>query len=167
MATVVSVFELPSNTAAVVRKLKARGFGDLTTYSPAPFPEIELAENPNPSGVRVWTLVGGLVGVFLGFLMQFWMSLEWPLKIAGKAYTSVPPMMIISFELTILFAGVLTLVGFLVHGGLIPRPLDKHYSPRFSAEDFGVVVEVEDRDVAEVQALMRAEHAKEVTVVPD
>jgi len=52
MATVVSVFELPSNVASAIRKLKARGFDDLTSYSPAPFEEIELAENPKPSGVR-------------------------------------------------------------------------------------------------------------------
>jgi hypothetical protein len=165
MATVVSVFELPSNTASAIRKLKARGFDDLTSYSPAPFEEIELAEYPNPSGVRVWTLIGGLAGVFLGFLMQIWMSLEWPLKIAGKAYAAVPPMVIIGFELMILFAGIMTLLGFLIHSGSYPRPLDKHYSARFSAEDFGVVVEVEERDVAEVQALMRSEHAKEVNVV--
>jgi hypothetical protein len=165
MATVVSVFELPSNTASAIRKLKARGFNDLTSYSPAPFEEIEMAENAKPSGVRVWTLIGGLTGVSLGFLMQIWMSLEWPLKIAGKAYASIPPYVIIGFELTILFGGILTLLGFLIHSGSYPRPLDKHYSPRFSAEDFGVVVEVEDRDVAEVQALLRSEHAKEVTVV--
>jgi len=165
MATVVSVFELPSNTASAIRKLKARGFDDLTSYSPAPFEEIELAENPKPSGVRAWTLIGGLTGVTLGFLMQIWMSLEWPLKIAGKAYASIPPSVIIGFEVTILLAGIMTLLGFLIHSGSYPRPLDKHYSARFSAEDFGVVVEVEDRDVDEVQSLMRAENAKEVTVV--
>ncbi len=165
MATVVSVFELPSNTASAIRKLKARGFDNLTSYSPAPFEEIEMAENPKPSGVRTWTLIGGLTGVSLGFLMQIWMSLEWPLKIAGKAYASIPPYVIIGFELTILFSGVLTLLGFLVHSGLYPRPVDKHYSSRFSAEDFGVVVEVADRDIAEVESLMRAENAKEVSVV--
>lgn len=165
MPTVVSVFELPSNTASAIRKLKARGFDQMTTYSPAPFEEIEMAESARPSGVRAWTLIGGLTGVFLGFLMQIWMSLEWPLKIAGKAFASIPPSVIIGFELTILFSGIMTLLGFLVHSGLYPRPLDRHYSSRFSAEDFGVVVEVEDRDVAEVQALLRAEHAKEVTVV--
>ena len=101
----------------------------------------------------------------LGFLMQIWMSLEWPLKIAGKAYASIPPYVIIGFEVTILLAGIMTLLGFVIHAGLLPRPLDKHYSARFSAEDFGVVVEVEDRDVAEVQALMRSENAKEVNVV--
>jgi hypothetical protein len=109
--------------------------------------------------------VGGLTGVFLGFLMQIWMSMEWPIKIAGKNYASIPPYWIIGFELMILFAGVLTLVGLLALGGLYPRPLDKHYSKRFSAEEFGVVVDVEERDVAEVEALLRAESAKEVNLV--
>ena len=49
MPTLVSVFELPSNTASAIRKLQERGFDDLTTYSPAPFPEIEEAEDPRPS----------------------------------------------------------------------------------------------------------------------
>ena len=45
MATLVSVYEMPSDVATVVRKLKSRGFDDLTTYAPAPFPEIEEAED--------------------------------------------------------------------------------------------------------------------------
>ena len=162
--TLVSVYELPSDVANVVRKLKARGFDDLTTYSPAPFDEIELAENPKPSGVRAFTLIGGLAGVFTGFAMQIWMSMDWPIKIAGKNFAAIPPMWIIGFELTILFGGILTIIGLVTLGGLYPRKLDEHYSPRFSAEDFGVVVECEDRDVAEVEALMRAHNAKEITL---
>ena len=165
MATVVSVFELPSKTASAVRKLKDRGFDDLTTYSPAPFPEVEEAEDPKPSPVRVFTLVGGLSGVVLGFAMQIWMSLEWPIKIAGKAFASIPPFWIVGFELTILLGGFFALFGLLIVGGLYPRRLDKHYSPRFSAEEFGVVVNCEQRDISEVEMLLRGESAKEVTVV--
>jgi len=164
MPTLVSVYDMPSDVATVVRKLKARGFENLTTYSPAPFEEIELAEDPKPSGVRVFTLVGGLAGVVTGFGIQIWMSLDWPVKIAGKPFASIPPMWIIGFELTILFAGLLTLIGLLLFGGLYPRKLDEHYSPRFSAEEFGVVVHCEDRDIAEVEALMRGHNAKEVNL---
>jgi hypothetical protein len=165
MATVVSVFELPSKTASAIRKLKDRGFDDLTTYSPAPFPEIEEAEDPRPSKVRVFTLVGGLSGVTLGFAIQIWMSLDWPIKIAGKAFASIPPFWIVGFELTILLGGFFTLFGLLIVGGLYPRKVDKHYSPRFSAEEFGVVVNCEERDVSEVEMLLRGESAKEVIVV--
>lgn len=164
MQTLVSVYERPSDVATVVRKLKARGFDDLTTYSPAPFEEIEEAENPAPSGVRAFTLIGGLIGVVTGFGIQIWMSMDWPIKIAGKNIAAIPPMWIIGFELTILFGGVLTVLGFLGLGGLYPRKLDEHYSPRFSAEDFGVVVKCEERDIPEVESLMRGHNAKEVTL---
>ncbi|MFK7898116.1 MAG: DUF3341 domain-containing protein [Myxococcota bacterium] len=167
MSTLVSVYDLPSDVSNVVRKLKARGFEDLTTYSPAPFPEIEEAEDPSPSNVRIFTLLGGLVGVCTGFGIQLWMSMDWPIKIAGKNFAAVPPMWIIGFELTILFGGVLTIIGLVTLGGLYPRKLDDHYSPRFSAEEFGVVVNCEDRDIAEVEALMRGHNAKEVSLHAD
>ena len=94
MATLVSVYELVSDTSNVVRSLKARGFDDLTTYAPAPFPELEEAEDPTPSKVRVLTLIGGLVGVVTGFGIQIWMSMDWPIKIAGKNFAAIPPMWI-------------------------------------------------------------------------
>ena len=164
MATLVSVYDMPSDVATVVRKLKARGFEDLTTYSPEPFEAIEDAEDPKPSGVRLFTLIGGLLGVVTGFGMQIWMAMNWPIKIAGKNIAAIPPMWIVGFELTILFGGILTVIGLLIMGGLYPRPLDEHYSPRFSAEEFGVVVHCEERDVSEVESLMRGHNAKEVTL---
>ena len=164
MTTLVSVYDLPSDVAGVVRKLKARGFDDLTTYSPAPFEEIEMAEDPKPSAVRVFTLIGGLTGLVTGFGIQIWMSMDWPIKIAGKNFAAIPPMWIIGFELTILFGGLLTLIGLIILGGLYPRKLDEHYSPRFSAEEFGVVVRCDERDVPEVEALMRGHNAKEVSL---
>ena len=108
------------------------------------------------------TLIGGLVGVVTGFGIQIWMSMDWPIKIAGKNFAAIPPMWIIGFELTILFGGILTVIGLIAFGGLYPRKLDEHYSPRFSGDEFGVVVNCSDRDVAEVEALMRGNNAKEV-----
>ena len=125
--------------------MKSRGFDtDLTTYSPAPFQEIEDAENPKPSGVRAFTLMGGLTGLVLGFALQIWMSLDWPIKIGGKAYASIPAYVIIGFELTILLGGLATFLGLLIVGRLAPKRLDAAYSKRFSAEEFGVAVHCED-----------------------
>ena len=166
MPTLVSVFDRPQDVVAAVTKLKGRGFDDLETYSPAPFEEIDEAVDPKPSIVRVFTLIGGLAGVFTGFFIQIWMSLDWPVKIAGKPFASIPPFVIIDFELTILFGGLLTLIGLLVAGGLSPRfKMDPGYSARFSGEEFGVVVTCKDRDVAEVDGLLRSNSAKEVNLV--
>jgi hypothetical protein len=165
MPTLVSVFDLPDDVVDVVAKLRGRGFEDVETYSPAPFEQVDDALDSRPSKVRAFTLVGGLIGVVTGFAMQIWMSWEWPIKVAGKSYASIPPYVIIGFEMMILFAGVLTLLGFLVVGGLYPRKLSSSYSSRFSAEEFGVVVSCADCDVAEIDTLLRAHSAKEVTLV--
>jgi hypothetical protein len=167
MPTLVSVFDLPDDTALAIRKLKGRGFDQIESYAPAPFEQIDDAMDERPSKVRAFTLVGGLTGVVTGFAMQIWMSWEWPIKIAGKAYASIPPYVIIGFELTILFGGLLTFLGFMLVGRMYPRPLDKAYSSRFSAEEFGVAVTVGERDVAEVDGLLRSLSAKEVTLLDD
>lgn len=167
MSTLLSIYDFPDDVVAAVTKLKKRGFNDLETYSPAPFPEIDEAVDPRPSRVRIFTLVGALTGVAFGFWLQIWMSLDWPIKVAGKPFASIPPYWIIGFEFTILLGGILTFLGLLIVGGLYPRKLDKHYSLRFSAEEFGVVVNCDERDVAEVDALLRSQSAKEVTLVEE
>jgi len=165
MPTVIGIYELPAQAAGVVTKLRGRGFMDIETYAPAPFPEVDDAVDPKPSKVRLLTLIGGLVGVVAGYAMTIWMSNDWQILVGGKPYASIPPYTIIAFELTILFAGLLTVLGLFIYGGLPNFKGSKAYSPRFSAEDFGVVVQCQDRDVAEVDALLRDFEATEVSLV--
>jgi hypothetical protein len=165
MPTLVGIFDDPGRVAETVTRLKGRGFTKVEVYSPAPFEEIEQAVDAKPSRVRFFTLIGGLLGVTTGYAMTIWMSLNWPIVIGGKPYASIPPYTVIAFELTILFGGIFTLLGLLAVGRLPRVRLDPGYSARFSSEEFGIVVEVSERDVAEVDGLLRAEAAKEVNLV--
>ena len=165
MPKLVGVFESPGPVKGVAGKLQGRGFRNLEIYSPAPFPELDDALDSRPSPVRLFTLVGGLVGVVTGYAMTIWMSLDWPIMIGGKPFASIPPYTIIAFELTILIGGLLTVLGLFAVGRLPRIRLDSAYSARFSADDIGLAVECEDRDVAEVEALLRGSEAKEVTLV--
>ena len=165
MPTLTGIYDLPGQAAAVVTKLRSRGFGDIETYAPAPFPEVDDAVDPKPSRVRLWTLIGGLTGVVTGYALTIWMSLDWPIVVAGKPFASIPAYTIIAFELTILFGGLLTLIGMLAVGRLPKIGLDKTYRDRFSAEEIGIAVGCADRDVTEIDGLLRSHHAKEVTLV--
>ena len=165
MPTLLGVYDTPDDIATAARRIRARGFEDLETYSPAPFEEIDEAVDDKPSRVRIFTLIGGLTGVVTGYALTIWMANNWPIMIGGKPFSSIPPYTIIAFELTILFGGLLTVLGLFLIGGLPKLTLDKHYSPRFSGDEFGLVVNCRERDVAELEALMRAHAATEVTLV--
>jgi hypothetical protein len=168
MPTLVGVFDQPAPVGEVAKRLRGRGFEKLEIYAPAAFPELDDALDEKPSRVRLYTLIGGLLGVTTGYAVTIWMSLDWPIVIGGKPFASVAPYTIIGFELTILFGGLATLLGLLIVGKLPYGGFGKHdvgYSARFSAEEFGLVVECAERDVAEVDALMRAHHALEVSLV--
>jgi len=168
MPTVLGVFDAPGDVAAVAKKLRNRGYQGVEVFSPAPFAEIDEAILEKPSGVRAFTLVGGLLGVVTGFALTIWMSNDWQILVGGKPFASIPPYVIIAFELTILFGGLMTALGLFLVGGLpkgVPGVHDAGYDARFSAEEFGLVVSCGDRDVAEVDSLLRAHSAKEVTLV--
>jgi hypothetical protein len=165
MPRILGVYEEPGSTAAVIGQLRERGYGDIVTFAPAPFPEIEEVADPKPSRVRLYTLIGGLAGVVTGYAMTIWMANDWQIVIGGKPFSSIPPYTVIAFELTILFGGLLTLLGLFVQGKLLRFRRHEAYSARFSAEDFGVVVTCEARDVAELEALLRAHGATEITLV--
>ena len=165
MATLVGVFESPAPVAEAAKKLRRRGFEELEIYSPVPSHELDHAIDGRPSRVRIFTLIGGLVGAISGYAMTIWMANDWQIVIGGKPFSAIPPYTVIAFELTILFGGLLTLLGLFIQGKLFRFRRHDAYSPRFSAEDFGVVVTCQARDVAELEALLRAHGATEITLV--
>jgi len=165
MPQLLGVFEQPDHIAGAAKRLRDRGYTDMETFSPSPFPEVDDAVDEKPSGVRLFTLIGGLVGVCTGYALTLWMANDWQIMLGGKPFSSIPPYTIIAFELTILFGGLMTVLGLFLKGGLPNMKLHAAYSKRFSAEDFGLVVECRDRDVPEIDGLMRAHHATEVSLV--
>jgi hypothetical protein len=170
MPTVLGVFDAPGDVASVATKLKNRGYDRVEVFSPAPFQEIDEALDPKPSRVRLYTLIGGLAGVTTGFFITIWMSNNWQIIVGGKPFASIPPYIVIAFELTILFGGLLTLLGLFLVGGLpkgTPGSHDPGYDARFSGEQIGLVVRCGDRDVSEVDSLLRAHSATEVSLVEE
>lgn len=142
LASVVGIFSHVDATVRAIRALRSRGLADFTVHTPIPVEEIEeaLEEHRPVSPVRLFTLVGGLTGTLTGFALTIWSSLKWELVVGGKPVVSIPPFVIIAFELTILLGGLSTLLGLLVLGRLPKVRVSSAYDPRFSLDRFGIVV---------------------------
>ena len=165
MAEVLGVLPDPQKTVHAVEKLKESGFNELEVYSPVPSHEIEHAMDRGPSRIRLWTLLGGLAGVSLGYFIPIWMAYDWPLVIGGKPFASVPAYTIIAFELTILIGGVLTVLGLVTHGLVFTAKKDPAYRPSFSLDEFGCVVSCHTDQIGRVQELLQSSGCTEVRVV--
>lgn len=143
-----------------IRALRAMGRRDVVVYSAAPNHELEDAINHPVSPVRLFTLIGGLTGCAAGFGMTLWMSYDWPVLVGGKPIGSIPPYVVIAFELTILLGALSTVAAV----GLFSVLMGKRgvaYDPRFSDDQIGIFVPETD-DGGRVENLLRSAGAVEV-----
>lgn len=144
-----------------IRALRAMGRRDMVVYSPAPNHEIEEALNHKVSPVRLFTLIGGLTGCTAGFAMTIWMSYDWPTVVGGKPIASIPPYVVIAFELTILLGALFTVAGVALFSVLMGKR-GVAYDPRFSDDQVGIFVPTAPEQLAPIERLLRSAGAVEV-----
>ena len=137
---VLGVFAEIDAAVEAVENLKAAGLSRIVTFSPMPSHDLEHAVHPPASPVRMFTLIGGLTGAATGFALPTLTSLDWPLVTGGKPIISIPPMVIIAFELAILFGALSTVAGLFINARLPRARSQVIYDPSFSAGNFGVFV---------------------------
>jgi hypothetical protein len=161
---VVGVFAHVDTTVKALEELRSKGYHDLEVYTPAPIHEIEdVMERDRPvSRVRLFTLIGGLTGTASGFILTIWSALQWGLVTGGKPIASIPPFVVIAFELTILFGGLSTVLGMVLLGRLPRLRPTPAYDPRFSNDRFGVAVRCASGRGASVSEILRGAGAEEV-----
>jgi hypothetical protein len=147
--------------AEAIRALRARGHRNLVVYSAAPNHEIEEALDHSVSPVRLFTLIGGLTGCAAGFGMTIWMSLDWPVLVGGKPIASIPPYVVIAFELTILLGALSTVTAVALLSVLMGKR-GIAYDPSYSDDQIGVFVPAGSEQIKPVEQLLRSAGAVEV-----
>jgi len=131
---VMAEFDNPTALVNATRAAHDKGFRKLDAYSPFPIEELSDALHLHHNKLPLIVLIGGLLGGGLGYLLQYYVTVwHYPLNIAGKPLHSWPSYIVITFECTVLVAGLAAVFGLLALCGL-PMP----YHPTFNVPRFAL-----------------------------
>ena len=159
---VLGIFSYLDSTIETVKKLKDAGFNNLRVFSPYPSHEIEEVMDEPESIVRFFTLGGAMLGAACGVGFTVLTSMDWPLSVSAKPIVSLPPFMIIIFELTILMGALATLLGLLINSRLRHDAPRSMYDTRFSVDKFGVMITCSKDGVKDVEEILSSQGAEEI-----
>ncbi len=165
-------FDTPAALVEAAKRTYQAGYKRIDAYTPFPIEGLAEEIGFHRNEVPLVVLIGGIVGGLTGYLMQYWMSaVAYPLNIGGKPYHSWPAFIVITFEMTILFAGISAVFGMLALNGL-PMPYHPVFNvPRFtraSRDRFFLVVFSSDvnYDPAATRQFLESLDARSVSEVP-
>ena len=127
-------FDNPSDAVAAARRVHEEGYTKTDAFSPYPVEELSEAIGVHQTHMSLIVLIGGILGGTLGYLMQFYLAtIYYPINVGGKPLHSWPAFIPVTFECTVLGAGLFAVFGMLAMNGL-PEP----YHPVFNAPNFAL-----------------------------
>jgi len=131
---VIAEFANPDALIEGIRRTRAAGYEIVEAYTPYPIEEVWEAIGHPKSKVPLLVLVGGIIGCVGGYFLQYWVSaVTYPLNIGGRPFHSWPAFIPVTFETTVLVAGLFAVFGMLVLNGL-PMPYHPVFTvPRFAS----------------------------------
>lgn len=149
------------------------GYTQWDAHTPFPVHGLDGAMGLSRSKVPWVSLIAGLTGASLAFLLQWWISVKaYPLIISGKPYFSWQAFVPVTFEVGVLFAAFGAVLG-MFHFNRIPQ----HYHPLFRSERFArasddkffISIEVADPkfNAAQTESLLNELGASHVEMVED
>jgi hypothetical protein len=164
-------FDSAETLLQAARALHAAGWRRFEAFSPFPIEGLAEAEGFRERRIAPATLAGGLIGAACGYGMQVYTSLDFPLDIGGRPPVSPPAFVLITFELTVLFAVGACVTAMLVLNRL-PRLSHPVFDiPRFhlaSLDRFFIVLDADDPafDRRQSPALLKSLGAVRVEPTP-
>ena len=115
-------FDNPTALVNAARATREMGYRKLDAYTPFPIEELSDALHLHKNKLPLLVLIGGIIGGTLGYLLQYFVTvIYYPINIAGRPLHSWPAYIIITFEMTILFAALTAVFGLLGLCGLSRR----------------------------------------------
>ena len=154
-------------------KVRDAGYVRWETHTPFPVHGMDKAMGLSDSRLGWIVITGALTGLATAFTMMYWMNgVDYRIVIGGKPPETVPSMVPIMFELTILFSAFSAVFGMF---GM--NKLPRHNHPVFESETFRsatndrffISIETDDPkfDTKRTRTLLESAHASNVELIEE
>ena len=167
----VAAFTTPEELLEATRRARSAGYRHMEAYTPFPVDGLAEALGFHRTHLPLLVLLGGIAGGVGGYFLQYWINvIDYPLNVGGRPLHSWPAFIPVTFELTILVAALVAVLGMLALNGL-PMPYHPLFNvPRFATvtrDGFFLCIEARDPkfDRAETRRFLESLAAYEVAEV--
>lgn len=139
------VFDREDDILNATRAVRAKRFRIIDVYAPYTVHGLDQAMGLRPSRLPWISLALGVLGASLKVWFEFWTTaIDWPINIGGKPWNSLPAFIPVTFEVMVLFAGVGTVIAFLIGRRLFPGKKAVPPFPGVTDDKFVLVIEETD-----------------------
>lgn len=150
-------------------KTREAGYKNADAITPYPVHGMEDALGIKRSGIPYVTFIAAITGGSAGLLLQWWTSaVNFPINVAGKPFFSLPAFIPVTFELTILFAALSSVVALFVVCKL-PKVDPPIIDPDLTSHKFAIFVPDSEMgyDEGKIEKMFRDLGAAEVKKVSE
>jgi hypothetical protein len=160
---VYGLYDDETDLLKAVKKAKAQHLDIYDVFSPFPVhgldPLLELEE----SRLHIAGFIYGMIGTLTAFLSMTWIfTKDWPIIFGGKPFWSVPAMIPITFELTVLFACVGMVVTFYIVCGLGPGVTNPTLDDRITDDKFCLAFDKAQISESDAKSFLSSTGASEI-----
>ncbi|HUO82660.1 MAG TPA: DUF3341 domain-containing protein [Gammaproteobacteria bacterium] len=161
------LFHEPDAALAAAGKLKGAGFAAPALISPIPMEGVEEVLGRKTSVIKRFTLFGAILGGLSGFALAAGTAVLYVHPTGGRPIITFPPFLIITYEMTILFGILATVLGFLISARL-PAIRERVYVPDAAVDKFAVTVLCDNAEQFErAAAILRGAGAEDVQAIAE
>ena len=146
---ITALFETPDDIMVAAAEVANLGYKKFDVNTPYPVHGMDDAMKLKPTklGIVVFSLAAmGTIGALL--MIGYMMGINYQINIGGKPFFSLPPSIPITFELTVLFGAIASIIFALFLFNKLPwvnNPLmDTEYMKRVSSDSYGILIRAND-----------------------
>lgn len=161
--SILGLYENPEDGANALDGLHQAGFdpNSFDVLTGTPYPEGAFGEHVPQHRLFRFPLFGAMVGFTLAILFTAGTQLAFPIVTGGKPILAIPAMLIIIYEMTMLSAVIMTVIGIIFESRL-PNIKPGAYDTRITEGLIGVVISCDEARSDEVSQIFRSTGAMEI-----